>query len=119
MAPQIEEARKRIAECRERGDGVLDLGDLGLDDAALNKLLPDLLSLPPLNALNFGPAGATSSQSIDLTLGSKKPENNSLETIPGALLVAHPQLTFLNLSLNNLQALPDAIGGLAALEGCF
>jgi hypothetical protein len=66
MAPQIEEARKRIAACRECGDGVLDLGGLGLDDAALNVLLPDLLTLPPLNALNLGPAGETSSESVDL-----------------------------------------------------
>ena len=43
MTPQMEEARKAIAVCRERGDGVLDLGGLGIDDAALRELLPELV----------------------------------------------------------------------------
>lgn len=56
MKPRINAARKAIAACRQRGDGVLDLGGLGLDDAALSGLLPELIKLP-LKMLNLGLAG--------------------------------------------------------------
>ena len=40
MQPQIEEARKRIAACRERGDSDLWISEASDLTAALNVLLP-------------------------------------------------------------------------------
>ena len=57
MKPDIKAARKAIAACRERGDGVLDLGGLGLDDAALQELLPEIIKLPPLKTLKSWTGG--------------------------------------------------------------
>ena len=57
MKPDIKAARKAIAACRKRGDGVLDLGGLGLDDDALRGFCRDLIKLPPLKTLNLGLAG--------------------------------------------------------------
>ena len=113
MTPDIKAARKAIAACRKRGDGVLDLGGLGLDDAALRELLPELVKLPPLKTLNFGLAGEVDSQSIDLTRLAEKPEKNALHSFPIELIEAQSQLIFLNLRHNQLAALSEAIGGLA------
>ena len=116
MRPQIKAARKAIAACRERGDGVLDLGGLGLDDAALRELLPELIKLPPLKTLNLGLAGEVDSQSIGLTRGREKSKENALHSLPTELIEAHSQLIFLNLKHNQLAALPESIGGLARLQ---
>jgi hypothetical protein len=119
MKPDIKAARKQIAACRERGDGVLDLGGLGLDDAALNELLPEIIKLPPLKALNLGLAGEVDTQSIDLTGGREKPKSNGLQSLPVELIEAQDHLIFLNLRHNQLAALPEAIGGLAKLRALY
>ena len=119
MKPDIKAARKQIAACRERGDGVLDLGGLGLDDAALKELLPEIIKLPPLKTLNLGLAGEVDSQSIDLTRHEEKPKKNALHSLPAELIEAQGQLVFLNLRHNQLVALPDAIGGLASLQRLY
>ena len=116
MKPQIKAARKAIAACRERGDGVLDLGGLGLDDDALRELLPEIIKLPPLKTLNLGLAGEVDSQSIDLTRREEKPKSNALQNFPTELIEAQSQLILLNLRHNQLAALPEAIGGLASLQ---
>ena len=116
MKPDIKAARKQIAACRERGDGLLDLGGLGLDDAALKELLPEIIELPPLKALNLGRAGEVDSQSIDLTRHEEKPKKNALHSLPTELIEAQGQLVFLNLRHNQLAALPDSIGALAQLQ---
>jgi hypothetical protein len=119
MKPDIKAARKAIAACRERGDGVLDLGGLGVDDAALKELLPEIIKLPPLKALNLGRAGEVDSQSIDLTRHEEKPKKNALHSLPAELIEAQGQLVFLNLRHNQLAALPESIGGLAQLQGLW
>ena len=119
MRPQIKAARKAIAACRKRGGGVLDLGGLGLDDAALRELLPEIIRLPPLKALNLGLVGEVDSQSIDLTRGEEKSKENALHSLPTELIEAHSQLIFLNLRYNQLAALPETIGGLARLQALY
>lgn len=120
MEPDIEAARKAIADCRERGDGVLDLGGLGLDDAALRELLPDLIKLPPLKTLNLGLAGEVDLESIvdSSTIDASRgmPSRNALQTFPTELTEAQNQLIFLNLRHNQLAQLPEATGGLAKLQ---
>ena len=119
MKPQIKAARKAIAACRERGDGVLDLGGLGLDDELLRELLPEIIKLPPLKTLNLGLAGEVDSQSIDLTRREEKPKSNALQNFPTELIEAQSQLILLNLRHNQLAALPEAIGGLASLQALY
>ena len=116
MKPQIKAARKAIAACRERGDGSLDLGGLGLDDESLRELLPEIIKLPPLKTLNLGLAGKVDSRSIDLTRRKEKPKSNALQNFPTELIEAQSQLILLNLRHNQLAALPEAIGGLAQLQ---
>ena len=96
-----------------------DLGGLGLDDAALKELLPEIIKLPPLKTLNLGLAGEVDSQSIDLTRHEEKPKKNALHSLPAELIEAQGQLVFLNLRHNQLVALPDAIGGLASLQRLY
>ena len=117
MAPQIEEARKRIAECRRRGDGVLDLGGLDLDDPALTYLLPEILKLPPLRVLHLGLAGELDHTTIWFTHKQEKPKStNVLTVLPAALLEVQNQLLHLNLRRNQLTEIPEAVGGLTKLQ---
>ena len=116
MKPEIKEARKAIAACRERGDGVLGPRGPWPRRCRAQELLPEIIKLPPLKTLNFGLAGEVDSQSIDLTRREEKPKSNALQTFPAELIEAQSQLIFLNLRHNQLTALPEAIGGLAKLQ---
>jgi hypothetical protein len=88
--PQIEEARRRIAACRAKGDGVLDLGGLHLDDDALELLTPEIERLPPLRVLYLGLSATVRRKSRYSLSASDKKEGNALRTLPSRLINSPP-----------------------------
>jgi len=121
MRAQIETARERIAASDERGDGVLDLGGLGLNDATLTELLPEIIKLPLPNTLNIRHNQLTAlPDSIGglATLQTLLLDNNQLAALPEGI-GALSALQTLRLRNNQLTALPDPIGGLTLLQSLW
>ncbi len=116
MQPQMDEARRRIIAASAAGGDELDLGGLGLDDAALQALLPEMRPMSGLKRLWLGYAEAVRKKPHYERTDADKKICNALRALPAHLLAAHTQLEQLDLDGNQLAALPEAIGGLTALE---
>jgi internalin A len=114
--PQMDEALRRIADCRAKADGVLDLGGLGLDDGSLATLMPEIEQLPPLLILYLGLAPSLRGKPPYMLKDEDKRECNTVRTLPTHLIAAHPQLQQLDLAYNRLGVLPESVGQLTALQ---
>ncbi len=108
--PQIEEAMRRIAACKRTRAEELDLGGLHLRD------VPDeVADLPWLRRLFLGRAAEARKKAEFQLTETEKKSCNAVRALPARVLVALSGLEVLDLSFNQLTALPPEIGRLTAL----
>src|SRR4051794_33881031 len=103
--PNIAEARRRIAEVVETGLDELDLG--GLD---LGELPEELFALTNLKQLDLG---------VAKVVPGVPPGRNRLTKLDQRLFATLTKLEFLDLTANELTALPPDIGSLQSLQVLF
>src|SRR4051812_6262797 len=110
-APDIEEARRRIAKALAESLEELELGGL-----ALREVPVEVLQLTGLKRLHLGLEKTTNGSGMTPGFG---PARNRLAAIDPRLFTTLTRLELLDLASNELTALPSEIGSLQALEVLF
>jgi internalin A len=111
LKPQIDEALRRIAKARETHAEELDLGGLGLAEIPI-----EVLELRWLKRLYLGPDEEGRQNRYRRPDEAAKLRRNGLGAVPIALFQALTNLEELDLSLNQLAALPPEIAALTGLQ---
>ena len=105
-APQIDEARRRIAKAKMMKAKELDLGGLGLVEVP-----EDIAELPWLTRLYLGPDARVRKKSVPWLSEDEKKTCNAMRMLPRAINALR-NLRHLDLRGNQLTTLPAEIGGI-------